>query len=101
MLIGRIAVDGVTLRGHLSSSEVPLQAKMHTAEVVLKATIASGGIVPTYEGDYRIAPDFLGQVLPTRDKLLREDVTVEPIYTSQVENLAGGYTFYIGGEFHA
>ena len=55
----------------------------------------------TYVGKYEVSPDFSGQVLETRSKYMTDDITIDPIYISDTENLAGGITIYIGGEFYA
>ena len=50
-----------------------------------------------YNGDYTVVPDFEGTVLNTRGKVMRNDVTVDPILVSRTTNLSGGTTVYIGG----
>lgn len=50
-----------------------------------------------YTGPYTVAPNFEAQQLATKDKLLRDNVTVDPIEVSRVSNPAGGKTIYIGG----
>ena len=52
---------------------------------------------PTYDGVYEVMPDFSRQTLPTAQKLMRQDVTVEPILVSRTSNASGGTTVYIGG----
>lgn len=111
MLIGKIANGSAPLKGHISNTvslranltagDAILKARIVPGEAVLKARIAPGTFAPLYSGAYSVDPNFEGQTLPTKDRLMEENVTVEPIYTSQVENFAGGYTFYIGGEFYA
>lgn len=54
----------------------------------------------TYEGPYSMDPDFIPVVLPTINKMMLDDVTLNPIEVSQVENLSGGNTIYIGGIFN-
>lgn len=65
-----------------------------SAELVNKLTTASA---EEYHGAYIVDPDFVGKTLGTRNKLMRDDVTVNPIEVSEVSNLAGGKTVYIGG----
>lgn len=55
------------------------------------------GDIETYTGEYDIDPDFAQQVLETRNKLMADNVTVEPIEVQRVSNAAGGRTVYIGG----
>lgn len=50
-----------------------------------------------YEGEYLVNPDFTGTILPTKDRVLDNDVTVNPIEVSRVSNPSGGTTVYIGG----
>ena len=56
---------------------------------------ADGG--EPYKGEYTVKPKFDTQTLATKDKLLREDVTVEAIEVARVSNPAGGKTIFIGG----
>lgn len=58
-------------------------------------TISVGG--EPYTGDYVVDPSFVKSTLPTKDKLLLEDVTVNPIEVARVSNPSGGKTIYIGG----
>ena len=39
------------------------------------------------------------QELATKDRLLKDNVTVDPIAVARVENPAGGKTIFIGGIF--
>lgn len=48
-----------------------------------------------YEGDYIVEPDFAAQVLPTKERLLEDDVTVTAIRVSKTSN-DYGTTVYIG-----
>ena len=50
-----------------------------------------------YTGDYTVDPDFDGQVLQTRQKYMRDNVTITPIQVESVSNPTGGRTVYIGG----
>lgn len=65
-----------------------------SAELVNKLTTAEA---EEYDGAYIVDPDFVGKTLGTRNKLMRDDVTVNPIEVSEVSNLSGGKTVYIGG----
>lgn len=58
-------------------------------------TVSVGG--DPYTGDYVVDPSFVKSTLPTKDKLLLEDVTVNPIEVARVSNPSGGKTIYIGG----
>ena len=50
-----------------------------------------------YEGDYIITPDFVGTILPTREKTTTRDIEVEKIPVFFTENISGGNTVIIGG----
>ena len=55
--------------------------------------------VDTYTGQYSVTPlPNVEQILRTSNKLLREDVTIQPIPYYETSNEAGGYTVIIGGE---
>lgn len=51
-----------------------------------------------YEGEYDVTPKVSEQTLPTRDKSMRDDVTVFAIPYAEVINIGGGYTATIGEE---
>lgn len=53
--------------------------------------------LPTYTGPTVINPDFVGTSLPTKNKVLAQNITIKPIEVQTVSNLAGGKTVYIGG----
>lgn len=50
-----------------------------------------------YQGTYTIDPKFFTQTLETTDKIMDEDVVVNPIEISRTTNSSGGKTVYIGG----
>ena len=54
-----------------------------------------------YLGPYVVDPTFREQTLETRNKLMTDDVTVNPIEVSRTSNPAGGITVYIGGIINA
>ena len=51
-----------------------------------------------YEGDYVITPKVEAQTLPTKEKVLIEDMTVKSIPFFNVSNTSGGSTVYIAKE---
>lgn len=55
---------------------------------------------PVYDGPYTATPKFESQELETKDKMMKENVEIEPIFVSKVTNLSGGTTVYIGGIFN-
>lgn len=62
-----------------------------------KIVIIDPGHMDIYEGPYVVDPDFDGRVLLTNQKLMTDDVTVNPIEVARTTNPAGGKTVYIGG----
>lgn len=68
--------------------------------VAFDVTIRGGSGGEPYDGPYTVTPDFETQELATKDKLLKENVTVDPIAVARVENPAGGKTIFIGGIFN-
>lgn len=68
--------------------------------VAFDVTIRGGSGGEPYDGPYTVTPDFETQELATKDKLLKDNVTVDPIVVARVENPAGGKTIFIGGIFN-
>lgn len=68
--------------------------------VSFDVTIRGGGGGEPYDGPYTVTPDFETQELATKDRLLKDNVTVDPIAVARVENPAGGKTIFIGGIFN-
>lgn len=59
---------------------------------------ASGGV--PYDGDYTVTPKiYEATVLPTKEKTMREDVTVLKIPQFEVSNESGGITLIMGNEY--
>lgn len=52
--------------------------------------------VPQYEGTYEVTPKVTEQTLPTAQKFLARDVTIEKIPYFEVSNNSGGTTASIG-----
>ena len=53
--------------------------------------------LPVYTGTTVVEPDFDGTVLRTANKIVNQNITVNPIQVESVSNPAGGKTVYIGG----
>lgn len=49
-----------------------------------------------YKGDYVVTPKVFEQSLPTKAKVLIEDITIKEIPFFNVSNESGGSTVYIG-----
>lgn len=71
-----------------------------TLSVAFDVTIRGGSGGEPYDGPYTVTPDFETQELATKDRLLKDNVTVDPIAVARVENPAGGKTIFIGGIFN-
>ena len=54
--------------------------------------------VPLYEGEYIVTPKIEEQIIPTKDKVLAEDMTIKSIPIYRVTNQTGGTTIYIAKE---
>lgn len=53
--------------------------------------------MPEYEGEYTVVPELYdAQVLPTRNKAMRDDVIVTAIPVTRTSNPYGGDTVVIG-----
>ena len=64
----------------------------------LNVVVTGGGHFPWYEGDYTVVPRKEEQTLETKNKSMADDLTVEAIHYSEVENPSGGKTVNIGFE---
>ena len=53
--------------------------------------------LPWYEGEYEVTPKWEDIVLETKQKSMRDDVTVTEIPYLEAENPQGGVTVVIGG----
>lgn len=78
---------------------IELCLSVRTDEYLLSTSVVETVSVEgdPYTGDYVVDPSFVKSTLPTKDKLLLEDVTVNPIEVARVSNPSGGKTIYIGG----
>lgn len=68
--------------------------------IAFDVTIRGGSGGEPYDGPYTVTPDFETQELATKDRLLKDNVTVDPIAVARVENPSGGKTIFIGGIFN-
>ena len=62
-----------------------------------KVEIGKTKSLPWYEGEYEVIPKWEDITLKTKQKSMREDVTMQAIPYAEVDNLAGGKTAIIGG----
>lgn len=63
----------------------------------ISGKIAISGNEETYNGNYIVTPHTYSQSLPTKNKLMKDDVSVLAIPYYETSNLSGK-TVYIGGE---
>lgn len=78
-----------------------------SAEARNKRKMALGGMTgavfnytaPMYEGPYEAVPKaYEAQVLETKDRTMRDNVTVDKVPFYEVSNAAGGVTCYVAEE---
>lgn len=51
-----------------------------------------------YAGDYAVTPKAEAQTMPTKGKVMTDDVVIHKIPYYEVSNNSGGTTVYIGNE---
>ena len=68
---------------------------------ITRTSTKSGGetiqTADIYDGDYEVTPSTDAQVLETKKKIMTDNVTVESVPFSAVDNATGGTTITIGG----
>lgn len=83
-----ITIDSITSYG----GEIKLQNQQAT-----KIRIINGIYGEEYKGSYNVIPQVAEQTLETKDKVLKDNVTIQPIPFYEVDNLQDGQTIIIGG----
>lgn len=92
----KVAIDFKTeQRFSLSLKESNQAFKTNCGEVHKVVEYIGGEL---YEGDYTVTPKVEAQTIPTKDKVLTEDMKVRAIPFFNVSNTSGGNTVYIGSE---
>lgn len=85
--------------GHLTgvlSKILELKGTLKNSTSNLIGIINRNNQLPYYDGEYVIEPSAHHDIiLQTNGKAMADDVTVLQIYSAEVSNPAGGYTFYI------
>lgn len=98
--------EDLAMNGVLESDSGVLIGKLYScgtisgtinSHLVLSGIVAMTPNLEDYVGNYTIIPDFTQQVMPTNDKHMTDDVTIESIPYSEVANQSGGLTINIGG----
>ena len=51
--------------------------------------LGGGGTSPPYKGEYIVTPSMIQQTLPTEGFLMEQDVTVNAIQKTEIDNLNG------------
>ena len=83
-----LAVDNVTIQMGITATECTFQTEIGVAYSMVDN--------PDYEGEYEVVPRLYQQGLETRDKVMRDDVTVYEIPVAYTSNVYGGKTVVIG-----
>lgn len=83
---------GNTFKIGFSPTKSVFQVEFDTALEIKESTEAD-----VYIGEYILTPETTDQVLLTKEKLLKENVTVKAVPKQIVDNPAGGQTVTIGG----
>lgn len=95
-----IPLKEVVLDGELSLNlylDVDMSLNLHTDGEPNNVIKVVERDAPTYIGQTTVEPDFNGTVLETANKIVLNDITVNPIQVESVSNPSGGRTVYIGG----
>jgi hypothetical protein len=83
------------LYGRVSGSS-KLNAKLSSTGNLAAKVVIGGGA--RYQGEYIVTSSTEEQTLATAQTYMESDVTIKAIPFSEVSNLAGGSTFFIGKE---
>lgn len=92
----RVTVQEGTLVGTIQSTGKIVGSVKTDGSLVGTVVIATS--YDDYIGEYEITPTVDGTTIPTADKRMRKDVTINPIPFFDVSNESGGTTIYIGNE---
>lgn len=77
-----------------------LDVELTTSSQQIELELVGGGSgrLPYYLGDYEVDPRKVEQTLETKNKSMRDDVKVNPIFYAETSNISGGLTAVIGLE---
>lgn len=88
------------LNGRVIANGSP-SGRIHGTAFISGAIQAGLSDVPKYAGETTVTPKVENEtVLPTRDKIVKDDITVRKIPQFEVSNTSGGYTLIIGEEYY-
>lgn len=80
----------------LKNNTAELLECIELAESLPDAGVSGDGI--PYEGDYVITPSIGEKTMATKNKVMKDNVTILAIPFYNVSNQSGGTTAYIGSE---
>lgn len=83
---------------------MPIKLKLTDSKLVLKnamSIVYKTEGVDIYDGDYEVTPKTMSEViLPTSQKMMKDDVTVKKMPQFEVSNEADGITLILGDEYY-
>ena len=94
----------MSIGASLADTEMSLKPQLHTNDKSLSASFGEVGYVTKYvggepyEGAYTVTPKVDEQTMPTKDKIMVDNVTIKSIPIFNVSNTSGGSTVYIAKE---
>lgn len=77
---------------------ISLEIQNESEEIEIKVESGTGGMYPYYEGAYQFVPKTTEMIIPTKQKSMKEDLTIYQIPYKEVSNPEGGKTITIGIE---
>ena len=80
------------------SQLIPLELSESSQTLDIELVGGGSGRLPYYTGPYAVDPRKVEQTLGTKNKSMREDVVVHPIFYAETSNPSGGLTAVIGLE---
>lgn len=94
----------ITVQFHQSNTRLAAELQLNKGSIQLDATFADYQEVTLqkdadpYTGAYEITPAVESQTLPTAQKLMKQDMTINAIPYFETSNDFDGKTVYIGSE---
>ena len=86
-----------TITGTISGGRVGNLQGVIQSNGTITGRIAIGGVEETYNGSYEVTPKVYPQSLHTKNKVMKENISILEIPYYETSNLSGK-TVYIGGE---
>ncbi len=88
----KVKIERVRL--NINVNQIKIKANVRNFQRV----VATEDSVDRYEGKYEVTPTVHGETLPTNQKFMEKDLTVNPIPIYETTNNSGGQTVYIAKE---